>query len=422
VQASGGAVWFDAGVTLFHEGDPSDLAYLIADGTVEVSIRRDGERRVLCRKGPGELFGEMALVEGGRRSATVTTLTPCELTPITREQLLGKLEQADPVLRLCLSLLMNRLRWTAEQVQATAALPPICPIQDRARVTQAIRLEHELERALAEGQLELHYQPIVVLPRGGIVGLEALIRWRHPERGLVAPGFFLPTAEACGLIRRIDAWAVSEACAALPRLEAARRADGRSEPPLFVSVNIAAPTLRDATFVDHVRGSLRGAGVSPRSLKLELTETVLMGADVERVLGGCRELGVGVALDDFGTGYSSLSYLHRFPIDLVKLDRSFVQDANAATGAPPILRGILRLTEDLGLSVVAEGIERAEQASLVGALGAGHGQGFHFSRPLPAEAAAALLARGIGGLDQQRSSRPAEERRSRAPAPAVATG
>jgi EAL domain-containing protein (putative c-di-GMP-specific phosphodiesterase class I) len=257
-------------------------------------------------------------------------------------------------------------------------------------------LEHELELALAGGQLELRYQPIVTLPDSHVAGFEALIRWRHPNKGLLPPSAFLPAAEASGLIRKIDAWAITQACAELRRFEAAaRRTTGRTaRGPFvpFVAVNVSAPGLADPDFLDHVHRTMSAAGVPPGTLRLELTETVLMAADPGRVLAGCRELGIGLALDDFGTGYSSLSYLHRFPVDVVKLDRSFVQDARAGAGAPPVLRGVLRLLRDLGLPTVAEGIECAEQASLLVDLGAAYGQGFHFARPMPASAARALLA------------------------------
>lgn len=393
---SGAGVRVEAGVTLFREGDACDCAYYLERGEVEVSILRDGQSVVLCRKGAGELFGEMAIVDGGRRSATVTTITPCDLVPFTREQLLARLERADPVLQLCLSLLMNRLRWTIGHVRAENRPPSACPPARCDRAAQAIRLEHELELALADRQLELHYQPIVTLPDGSVAGFEALVRWRHPDKGLLPPSEFLSAAEASGLIRKIDAWAIAQACAELRRFEAAtRRTTGRTAraPSVaFVAVNVSAPGLTDPGFLDHVHRTIRAAGVPPGTLRLELTETVLMAADPGRVLAGCRELGIGLALDDFGTGYSSLSYLDRFPIDTVKLDRSFVQDARPEAGARPMLRGILRLIQDLGMPVVAEGIERAAQVSLLAELGASFGQGFHFARPMPADAARAFLA------------------------------
>jgi EAL domain-containing protein (putative c-di-GMP-specific phosphodiesterase class I) len=368
VRDSGANVRVKAGAVLFSEGDPGDYAAYLERGHVEISVSRRGQRVVLGRKGPGELFGEMAIIDGRPRAATVTALTRCDLILITRDQLRTRLEQADPVLRLCLSLLMDRLRSTVGHIQE-APLPPLGapaaarPSADGGRAAEAIRLEHELELALAEGQFELHYQPIVALDDSRVAGFEALIRWRHPERGLVPPGAFLPAAEASGFIRRIDAWALGEACAALRRFQAAGHAGGREE--LFVGVNVSAAGLTDARFLDHLDATVRAARVRPGTLKLEITETTLIAADVGRTLEGCRGLGVGVALDDFGTGYSSLSYLHRFPLDTLKLDRSFIQDVRTGTAPPPILRAIIRLAEDLRLPVVAEGIERAEQSTLL---------------------------------------------------------
>lgn len=391
------SVRVEAGTVLFREGDPGDCAWFLERGEVEVSVERHGRTVALCRKGGGELFGEMAIVDGRRRSATVTTTTDCELIAVTRGQLLARLDGADPVLRLTLSLLIERLRSTVEQVQGVTAsgdggerAATACAAA-RLEAAAAIRLERELEQALTEGQFELHFQPIVALGSGRVRGLEALARWRHPERGLLPPSAFLPAAEANGFIRRIDAWAMAEACAASRKFQ---RAAGR-EPAPYVSVNVSAPALTDPAFLDRVAGSVRTAELAPGALQVEVTETSLIGADLGGVLAGCRALGVAVALDDFGTGYSSLSYLHRFPIDTLKLDRSFLCDALAGE-APPLLRGILRLAGDLGLPVVAEGIERSDQSSLLAELGAVYGQGFHFSKPVPAAEAEAMVERSPG--------------------------
>lgn len=414
-----------AGVTLFSEGDPGDCAYYLESGEVEVSVVRQGSRVVVGRRGPGEMFGEMAVVDGQPRSATVTTVTPSSFVLVTREQMRARLEQADPVVRLCVSLLMDRLRSTLEQVRCSEAAAagsqregcgPAAAV-DRARAAEAIRLDHELETALAERQLEVHYQPIVDLRAGRrIAGFEALVRWRHPERGLVPPQEFLPAAEASGLIRKIDAWVVTEACAAVRRFEAAAAAGPRtrrSRQPLFVGVNVCGQDLTEAGFLGRLAGALRAADLRPGALKLEITETTLMAASAGEALRGARDLGVGVALDDFGTGYSSLSYLHRFPIDTLKLDRSFLKDIDAAE-PPPILLGVLRLAELLGLPVVAEGVEHGAQADLLAGLGSAYGQGFHFSKAVPAEAAAALLARGLPDLGRPAAS--ARGHRSRPPA------
>jgi EAL domain-containing protein (putative c-di-GMP-specific phosphodiesterase class I) len=317
-----------------------DCAYYLERGEVEVSILRQGERIVLGRRGPGEMFGEMAIVDGQPRSATVTTLAPSSFVLITREQLRTQLEQADPALRLCLSLLLDRLRSTLDQVRSLDAAAPgasaggsgggLAP-PDRARGAEAaaaIRLDHELETALAEGQLELHYQPIVDLREaagGQVAGFEALVRRRHPDRGLVPPRDFSPAVEASGLIRRIDAWVVDEACTAARRFEAARAANGRGgQESFFVSVNVCGQDLAHAGFVDRVTRGLRAANLRPGALKLEITETTLVTAGADEVLRAAKDRGIGVVLDDSGTGYSSLSYLQRFPIDALKLDRSFL--------------------------------------------------------------------------------------------------
>ena len=254
-------------------------------------------------------------------------------------------------------------------------------------VLARLELRNDLQRALATDQFELYYQPVVRLVDGSIAGVEALLRWRHPEKGLISPAEFIPIAEETGLIIPIGRWVLREGCRHARRLEAP---DGR---PLRMSVNLSLKQIQHSDIVADVRDALEDAGLAPDRLILEITESVLMDDTelaVER-LNDLKALGVTLALDDFGTGYSSLSYLSRFPVDILKMDRSFLSE-HSTPESHSLANAVVGLGETLQLEVVAEGIEAVEQADTLRALGCHLGQGFLFARPLDAEASLAFVA------------------------------
>ena len=263
-------------------------------------------------------------------------------------------------------------------------------------------LETDLRAALDRGELELHYQPVVDLSSRTIVGAEALIRWRHPERGLVSPADFIPLAESTGLIIPIGRWVLSEACrqaAEWQRVASNGRRDGRApREPFKIGVNISAWQVQHPTMVESVREALRESGLHPSMLMLEITESVML-RDTNVTLSRLRELkalGLSLAVDDFGTGYSSLSYLQRFPIDVLKIDKAFVDPLGASGDMASLTRAIVALGDALGLQMVAEGIERSEQVEGLRFLGCPIGQGFLFSRPLPAGDFSEMLEKAVG--------------------------
>ncbi|HEY4265652.1 MAG TPA: EAL domain-containing protein, partial [Micropepsaceae bacterium] len=235
-------------------------------------------------------------------------------------------------------------------------------------------------------------QPKVNLRTGEIIGVEGLIRWHHPERGLVPPVQFIPVAEDCGFIVPIGQWVLREAC----RQGRAWRDSGL--PAIGIAVNISAAELRTRNFVANVQAILKETRFEPRDLELELTETFLM-QDLEStaaVLRALKEIGVRLALDDFGTGYSSLSYLRRFPIDTLKIDRSFVCDLTTDAGDASIVDAVINMGKSLHMAVVAEGVETPEQLALLQQQGCTEGQGYFFSRPVSAERTTQLLERSAG--------------------------
>ena len=236
-------------------------------------------------------------------------------------------------------------------------------------------LEVDLRRALVEGEFHLVYQPQVNLATNELVGMEALLRWTHPERGAVPPAEFIPMAEETGLIIPLGEWVLRQACT-----EAARWAES-----IKVAVNLSAVQFRNRNLVAAVTHTLAAAGLSPRRLELEITETVLMQDDelIVAMLHQLRSLGVRIAMDDFGTGYSSLSYLRSFPFDKIKVDRSFLSDKTSNSESEAILRAIAELGATLGIETTAEGIETTEQLELVRRAGCTEGQGYLISRPRP---------------------------------------
>lgn len=244
---------------------------------------------------------------------------------------------------------------------------------------ERMALETSLRPALARGEFELHYQPRIDLRSMAMVGMEALIRWNHPERGLVSPAQFIPIAEETGLIAPIGRWVLREACMQTRRLMA------EFEREICVSVNVSARQLAHATFVGEVRQALQESGIPPHCLELELTESALI-ADIERtalMLRELHELGVKLAVDDFGTGYSGLAYLRKFPIDVLKLDRSFVLQDDERISAFDFVKAFVDMAHALKLAVVAEGVETPDVVEFLRAADCDEAQGYHFARPLP---------------------------------------
>jgi len=246
---------------------------------------------------------------------------------------------------------------------------------------ERLQMEGDLRRALAHDELRVHYQPVVRLTGTAMTGVEALVRWNHPERGLVLPGDFIPVAEETGLIRQVGAYVLMESCRQVAEWNRAN--PDRS--PLSVSVNLSARQMSAVDLTRLVLRALNDSGLEPALLCLEITESVLMedvGAS-RTVLQSLKELGVRLGIDDFGTGYSSLLYLRRFPVDFLKVDRSFVSGLGENSEDGAIVAGVLGLAHALGVCAIAEGVEQPEQADKLAALGCEQAQGFLWSRPLP---------------------------------------
>ncbi len=266
-------------------------------------------------------------------------------------------------------------------------------VYDRAMTAHAIErleLEADLRAALTSGQLRVYYQPVFDLWSGHIYEVEALVRWEHPTRGLLGPNKFIPIAEETGLILPLGLWVLTEAC----RQAKQWQIDFPKVPPLVVNVNLSARQFQNPDLVSDVASVLNETGLAPSSLTLEITEGLMMDRAEEsiRQLHLLKELGLQLAVDDFGTGYSSMAYLSSFPLDTLKIDRSFVKNLGLQAESEAIVRAIITLAHALNLDVTSEGIESAEQWTSLQKLGSNRGQGFFYSCPVPAEEIAILLA------------------------------
>jgi predicted signal transduction protein with EAL and GGDEF domain len=253
-------------------------------------------------------------------------------------------------------------------------------------------IEGSLGLALERGEFSLWYQPKIALGTRAIVGVEALLRWRHPERGFIPPAEFVPIAEDTGLILPIGQWVLREAC----RQSREWLESGLADLP--VAVNISALEFRSQSFVESVRETLRTSGLPPRYLELELTESVLMqhAEPTVSMLKSLKALGVHIAVDDFGTGYSSLSYLRQFPVDSLKVDQSFVHAISSKSQDAVIVKAVISMGSSLGKRVIAEGVETREQLNFLTGAGCEEAQGYYFSRPLLPHKFAAFLQTGAG--------------------------
>jgi predicted signal transduction protein with EAL and GGDEF domain len=264
----------------------------------------------------------------------------------------------------------------------------------RGDATERLRLDGDLRRALGvRDELIAYYQPIVSLSDGEVIGMEALVRWLHPERGLVPPSAFIATAEDSGAILALGDIMLRQACS-----EAAGWRERLGDRPFRVSVNLSPRQVCEPGLAEQVAGVLASTGLPPAALALELTESALMDESelVAENLRGLKALGVGLVLDDFGTGYSSLAYLRRFPIDAIKIDRRFIAGLGVDNDDTTIVEAIVQMAAGLRLDVVAEGIETAEQRAILDAMGCRRGQGYLFSEAVPAADASALLGLTVG--------------------------
>ncbi|MCB9982461.1 MAG: EAL domain-containing protein [Rhodospirillales bacterium] len=380
---------FKAGETIMKQGDEGRCAYIIEKGRVEILIdTRNGETQYLGSRGPGAMIGEMAILDNAPRTATVRAIEDCELLEITKKDFALRLENADPILHMMTKVVMTRYRDMLQRAEITGDPPKLNAAEDLeltyaegSSAVETIKITNDFESALKSAEISLHYQPILALDSGKVVGFEALMRWEHPEKGFISPAVFIPVIEDSGLIVKASAWALKESLMALTRIE--NRAGYDHE--LFMSVNFSSRDFAADDFVESVYETISVSDVSAPQVHLEITERLLMGQpdNAKETLAMCRKAGMSISIDDFGTGYSSLSYLHYFPIDTLKIDRSFVKDMLNNDGSAALVKSIISLGKSLNMKIVAEGVENKEEAVMLRDLGCDMAQGYYFAKPMP---------------------------------------
>ncbi len=368
---------FSATRLIFSEGDAADCAYLVEEGWVEIFAELRGGRKPLSLIGPGQIFGEMGVIDGSPRSATALAATHCRLLRITIDQFQSLLGNAEPFHAELLTKLVARFR-DAQRAYLTGDTGLRTETADMGPGYSMLARHRDIADALAGGEIEPFLQPIVDMASNRWCGFEALARWRSPEHGLMPPADFLPLAECTGLIRQIDLVIAERA------MELCQTLNGPVRP--YLNVNFSAWHFRDDSLIPQLSALIERTGFDPGRLRVELTETLMID-DPERalkVMTGLERLGFRLALDDFGTGYSSLSVLHRMPIHVLKIDRALVSGVLTRNRPRAVLCNVVALARDLGMEVVIEGVEDTATAAALLDLGCNVAQGFLFARPMPA--------------------------------------
>lgn len=387
---------FPAGAQIFTEGESANFAYVIEAGNVEMLASRGGRKVLLARFGQGDLLGETALVGDSQRTATAVAVEETQVVVLDKASVREQVANADETVQLLLRLTLERLR-SLEQLVLSQNIGGLDAKGRSDRSTKNVELARDLQGAIEGEALRLHYQPIVLLSNGSVAGFEALVRWNHPVHGNVVPSSFIKLAEETGMIVPMGRWMLRTALDAYRRFQAVAAEREQLDGPLYISVNISSRQLLSEGEVDDLTGIVRESGVAPEHVMFEITET-LMVEEPDKVADAMRRLrktGIRIAADDFGTGYANLAFLNRFPLDVLKIDRTFITNMASDGRSRKIVNTIVNLAQELGMSIIAEGIEAPEEIEVLRELGCGYGQGFLLSPPIPDNDAVPLLKRNV---------------------------
>lgn len=367
---------------IFREGELGDCAYLVESGRVLVFLNKSDREVPLKILGEGEVFGEMALIDSSPRSASCRATTDCRLVVVTKDQLLDRVHSADPIVRLLMKVLMERLRSQNDKIRGVeTALPTIDPLTKiKKEALDRINLENRLANALDDDEFVPFYQPIYNLKTQQIIGCESLIRWVTKDQGIVSPAVFMDVMEDTSLILKAGQLMLEKSFKDLPAMSSQFQSDEEFQ----LSINISGRQFASQQFISSLEQTRQAMKINPSQVNLELTERIMAeGSWTLKVLQDCRDKGYYLAIDDFGTGFSSLQYLAQMPLTDLKIDRSFVSKMQESPKSLSIVQSLVHLSKLLGMSVTAEGIETRQQLKILTDLGVTYGQGFLFSKPIP---------------------------------------
>lgn len=365
----------NAGEIIFNIGDYGDCAYLIEEGKVDIYIQKDGNEFKVNSCGPGDIFGEMAIIDNLPRSATAKANIDTVLSVVTQDQLNQRIDSLDPVVRLLVSVLIKRIRANNGEINQNIHKNKLAE-SAMAAITR-LKLESSVESALLNNEFQLYYQPIVDLTTYDLKGFEALIRWIKPDGTMIPPSQFIDSIEESNLIIPLGKWITEQAF-----IDSNKFKNELNYPDLFISINVSGKQFADPNFIEDLEHLRIKHQVTAKNIKLEVTERIFMqGMSAQETIEKCRQLGYKISLDDFGTGFSSLTYLVNLNVDTIKIDRSFITNIRHSDRLKGVVKAILNMAEALNIGVIVEGIETTTDALTLRQLGAKMAQGYLFSKP-----------------------------------------
>lgn len=390
-MSSSAIVTYPKDTVLFLQGEMGESAFIIEKGRVLIYLTKDTEDFPLSVLGEGEIFGEMSILDNQVRSASAKTMEDCALIPVTKDMLLERVHATDTVVRLLLRVLLKRLRSQNDLITREPKkefLSTQVVQQEDIEAVQKIKLESRLKDAFHNREFVMYYQPILDLVQDRIIGAEALIRWFPPSGEQISPAIFMDVIENSAFMIPFGRWILQECFKDLRAIQ-----EKRNDKSFSLSINISGKQFIQSDFIEEVEKMRMDNGLEPQAIKLEMTERVMMdGTLALDSLSRFHDIGYGLSIDDFGTGFSSLQYLFRMPLDNIKIDRSFVRDMLRDDKALAIVKSLIYLAQSLKMRVIAEGIEKEEEKSLLKALGVEQGQGFLFSKAISLRDFLQLLA------------------------------
>lgn len=386
--------FYHQGEVIFRESEPGECAYIVEEGEVDLLMLFSGKLKLIDKLIKGDILGEMSPIDNALRTATAIAAKDTKLIKIPNRHFNEKIEHADPFISMLLKILLERYRSMrllldnlTNNIEFTDKYSLYTPknrdndhVEENEFTIRQLVAENNLQDALINNQLELFYQPIISLTENKIAGCEALIRWRHPERGLIPPADFIGLAEESGLIVPIGLWIIECACETYAKLTQTLNHD-----LAFISINLSGKQFIPPDLIENIQRIFETHHINPKTIKFEITETILMANPLHtaNILNKLKKLGSYIAIDDFGTGYSSFSYLHRFPIDTLKIDKSFVSTMLINAKSFQIVKTLCLLAKSIGMTIVAEGIESENENLCLKEMGVDYGQGYFYAKPLP---------------------------------------